>query len=268
MQGKSIRMERIFNRSTGKAVIIPMDHGVTVGPIKGIKSVKAIAEAIASGGADAAIVHKGAAIFGHRGYGRDLGLIIHLSASTSLGPDPNNKVLVTTVEEAIKLGADGVSVHVNIGADDEGSMLSTFGEISRKCNEWGMPLLAMMYPRGKSISDEYSPEAVAHAARVGAELGADIVKTNYTGDQDSFSQVVEGCPVPVVIAGGPRVESEMDLLSMVEGAINGGARGVAIGRNVFQAVDPTLITSKICAVVHCGMSAKEATGISSPHQRG
>ena len=203
MQGKSIRMERIFNRSTGKAVIVPMDHGVTVGPIKGIKSVKAIAEAVASGGADAAIVHKGAAIFGHRGYGRDLGLIIHLSASTSLGPDPNNKVLVATVEEALKLGADGVSVHVNIGADDEGSMLSTFGEISRKCNEWGMPLLAMMYPRGKKINDEYSPEAVAHATRVGAELGADIVKTNYTGDQDSFSQVVEGCPVPVVIAGGP-----------------------------------------------------------------
>lgn len=258
MQGKSIRMERIFNRSTGKAVIIPMDHGVTVGPIKGIKSVKAIAEAIASGGADAAIVHKGAAIFGHRGYGRDLGLIIHLSASTSLGPDPNNKVLVTTVEEALKLGADGVSVHVNIGADDEDRMLSTFGEISRKCNEWGMPLLAMMYPRGKKIRDEYSPEAVAHAARVGAELGADIVKTNYTGDQDSFSEVVEGCPVPVVIAGGPRVESEMDLLSMVEGAINGGARGVAIGRNVFQAVDPTLITRKICAVVHGGMSAREA----------
>lgn len=264
LQGKSIRMERIFNRRTGKAVIVPMDHGVTVGPIKGIKSVKAIAEAIACGGADAAIVHKGAAIFGHRGYGRDLGLIIHLSASTSLGPDPNNKVLVATVEEALKLGADGVSVHVNIGADDEGSMLSTFGDISRKCSEWGMPLLAMMYPRGKKISDEYSPQAVAHATRVGAELGADIVKTNYTGDQDSFSQVIEGCPVPVVIAGGPRVESEMDLLSMVEGAINGGARGVAIGRNVFQAEDPTLITRRICAVVHDGMSAKEAIKISSP----
>ncbi|MDD1749693.1 MAG: fructose-bisphosphate aldolase, partial [Methanothrix sp.] len=97
-------MERIFNRNTGNAVIIPMDHGVTVGPIKGIKSVKAIADAVASGGADAAIVHKGAAVFGHRGYVRDLGLIIHLSASTALGPDPNNKVLVATVEEALKIG--------------------------------------------------------------------------------------------------------------------------------------------------------------------
>jgi predicted phospho-2-dehydro-3-deoxyheptonate aldolase len=258
-------MERIFNRNTGNAVIVPMDHGVTVGPIKGIKSVKVIADAIATGGADAAIVHKGAAIFGHRGYGRDLGLIIHLSASTSLGPDPNNKVLVATVEEALRLGADAVSIHVNIGAEDECNMLSTFGETSRKCQEWGMPLLAMMYPRGKKIRDEYSPEAVAHAARVGAELGADIIKTSYTGDQDSFSRVIDGCPMPVVIAGGPRVDSEMDLLSMVEGAINAGARGVAIGRNIFQAADPTLITKRICSVVHGGMRAKEAMELSSLH---
>jgi predicted phospho-2-dehydro-3-deoxyheptonate aldolase len=258
VRGKSIRMERIFNRETGRAVIIPMDHGVTVGPIKGIRSVKAVADLVASAGADAAVVHKGAAVFGHRGYGRDLGLIIHLSASTSLGPDPNNKVLVATVEEALKLGADGVSIHVNVGAEDEGHMLSTLGMISRSCQEWGVPLLAMMYPRGKKIKDEYSEKAVAHAARVGAELGADIIKTNYTGDPDSFSRVVEGCPMPVVIAGGPRVESELDLLSMVEDAIAAGAAGVAIGRNVFQAEDPVLITKRICAVVHQGLSASEA----------
>ncbi len=251
-------MERIVNRSTGNSVIIPMDHGVTVGPIKGIRSVKAMAEKVASGGADAAVVHKGAAVFGHRGYGRDLGLIIHLSASTSLGPDPNNKVLVATVEEALKLGADGVSIQVNVGAEDEGHMLSTLGETSRRCQEWGMPLLAMMYPRGRRIKDEYSLEAVAHAARVGAELGADMVKTSYTGDPDSFSRVIESCPVPVIIAGGPRVESEKDLLIMVEDAICAGGKGVAIGRNVFQAENPTLMTHRICAVVHKGVSAKEA----------
>lgn len=263
MRGTSIRMERIINRRTGNAVIIPMDHGVTVGPIKGIGSVKAMANAVASGGADAAVVHKGAAAFGHRGYGRDLGLIIHLSASTALGPDPNDKVLVATVEEALKLGADGVSVQVNVGAENEGRMLSTLGEISRTCQEWGMPLLAMMYPRGKRIKDEYDPEAVAHAARVGAELGADIVKTSYTGDPDSFARVIEGCPVPLVIAGGPKVESELDLLVMVERAIDAGAHGVAIGRNVFQAEDPVLTTRRICKVVHEGMSASEAAQITT-----
>jgi predicted phospho-2-dehydro-3-deoxyheptonate aldolase len=261
LRGKSIRMERIVNRKTGNAVIIPMDHGVTLGPIDGIRSVKSVAEAVASGGADAAVVHKGAAIFGHRGYGRDLGLIIHLSASTSLGPDPNNKVLVATVEEALKLGADGVSIQVNIGAEDEGQMLSTLGDISRSCQDWGMPLLAMMYPRGSKIEDEYGEGNIAHAARVGAELGADMVKTSYTGDHYSFSRVVESCPVPLVIAGGPRIGSELDLLRMVESAVGAGARGVAIGRNVFQHQNPSLITRRICGVVHERLSAEEAMEI-------
>lgn len=126
-----------------------------------------------------------------------------------------------------------------------------------------MPLLAMIYPRGRKIKDEYSGKHIAHACRVGAELGADIIKTSYTGDQDSFSRVVEGCPVPVIIAGGPRVESELDLLKMVEGAIGAGARGAAIGRNVFQHEDPTLITHRICSIVHKGMTAEESLNISS-----
>jgi predicted phospho-2-dehydro-3-deoxyheptonate aldolase len=259
--GKSVRMERIFNRDTGRTVIIPMDHGVTAGPIKGITNVKKTADAVASGGADAAVVHKGAASFGHRGYGRDLGLILHLSASTSLGPDPNNKVLVATVEEALKLGADGVSIHVNVGAEDEGRMLTTLGDISRRCQEWGMPLLAMMYPRGRKIEDEYGAEYIAHAARVGAELGADVVKTSYTGDPESFAQVVESCPVPVVIAGGPQTESELGFLRMVEEAIQSGARGVAIGRNVFQHHDPALMTRCICSIVHKEISAEEALNL-------
>ncbi len=161
------------------------------------------------------------------------------------------------------MGADGVSIHINVGAEDESNMLYTLGEVSRHCQEWGMPLLAMMYPRGRKIRDEYSEEYIAHAARVGAELGADIVKTNYTGDPDSFARVVEGCPVPVVIAGGPKVDSELDLLKMVQGAISSGARGVAIGRNVFQHDSPALITRRICGVVHKGLEAEEALAISS-----
>jgi len=168
---------------------------------------------------------------------------------------------VATVEEALKIGADAVSIHVNVGAEDESRMLSTLGEISRHCQEWGMPLLAMMYPRGRKIKDEYSAESIAHAARVGAELGADIVKTNYSGDPDSFASVVDSCPVPVVIAGGPKVETELDLLRMVEGAIASGARGVAIGRNVFQHQDPELITRRICGVVHKGLKAEEAASL-------
>jgi fructose-bisphosphate aldolase/2-amino-3,7-dideoxy-D-threo-hept-6-ulosonate synthase len=186
-----------------------------------------------------------------------VGLIIHLSGSTSLGPDPNHKVLVTTIEEAIKVGADAVSVHINIGADDEAKMLQDLGRIGKGCDEWGIPLLAMMYPRGPRVASEHDAEYVKHAARVGAELGADIVKTNYTGDIDSFKEVVDGCPVPVVIAGGPQMETEEDLLQMIHDSLEAGGRGVAIGRNVFQSEDPVVTVSKISRIVHGGETVEE-----------
>ena len=105
MIGKKIRLERIFNRNTGRTVIAPMDHGVSSGPIKGIVNIDDTVEEISQGGADAILMHKGIVQRGHRGYGKDIGLIVHLSASTSLAPDPNNKVTVTSVEKAIQLGA-------------------------------------------------------------------------------------------------------------------------------------------------------------------
>ncbi len=127
MIGKKIRIERILDRKTGRCVIVPMDHGVSVGPIEGIIDMAETIDNVASGGANAVIVHKGIVGSGHRGYGRDIGLIIHLSASTGLGPDPNHKVLVTSVEKAIQMGADAVSVHVNVGSEKEPEMLHAAG---------------------------------------------------------------------------------------------------------------------------------------------
>ena len=154
MIGKNVRLQRIMNRNTGKTVIIPMDHGVSVGPIKGLEDMKDTVNKVADGGANAIVLHKGIVGAGHRAGGRDIGLIVHLSASTCVSPDSNNKVIVTSVEEAIKLGADAVSIHVNVGADNEAEMLKDMGRIVSDCNKWGMPLLAMMYPRGKKIKDE------------------------------------------------------------------------------------------------------------------
>lgn len=255
--GKSIRMERIFNRNTGNAIIIPMDHGVSAGPIEGLRNLQEAVNKVAEGGANAVLGHMGLAKHGHRGYGHDVGLIIHLSASTSLSADPNHKVLVTKVEEAIKIGADAVSVHINVGAEDEYEMLQGLGYVAGKCDEWGMPLLAMMYPRGRKVHSEYDVDVVKHAARIGAELGADIIKTNYTGSPETFKEVVEGCPVPVIIAGGPKMNSEQELLEMIEGSLEAGGRGVAIGRNVFQAQDPTGLVRKIAKIVHEGVSVEE-----------
>ncbi len=255
--GKAIRMERIMNRNTGKTVIVPMDHGVTVGPIDGLINMSQTVDFIAEGGANAVIGHIGLPKYGHRHHGKDIGLILHLSASTSLSPKPNKKVLVNSVENALRMGADAVSIHINVGDENEAEMLKDFGRIAIKCAYWGMPLIAMMYPRGPKIDDEKGLEYVKIAARVGAELGADFVKTNYTGDPDSFAKVVEGCPAPVLIAGGSKLTDE-ETFKMIEGAMQAGAKGISIGRNVFQHKNPTYFVKAACAMVHEGLSAKEA----------
>jgi fructose-bisphosphate aldolase/2-amino-3,7-dideoxy-D-threo-hept-6-ulosonate synthase len=259
--GKAIRMERILDRRTRTTVIVPMDHGMTVGPIPGLIDLPEAVDKVAEGGANAVLGHMGLPLHGHRGYGRDIGLIIHLSASTSLGPDPNHKVLVTGVEDAIKIGADAVSIHVNVGADDEAEMLADLGWVARTCDNWGMPLLAMMYPRGPKVKSEHDVEYVKHAARVGAELGVDIIKTNYTGAPDTFKEVVDGCQIPVVIAGGPKMGTEHELFEMIFDAIQVGAAGVSIGRNVFQAENPTLLVRKISKIVHENYTVEEAEKI-------
>ncbi|MCX5887751.1 MAG: 2-amino-3,7-dideoxy-D-threo-hept-6-ulosonate synthase [Proteobacteria bacterium] len=263
MIGKQIRLERIMDRNSGKTVIIPMDHGISSGPITGLIDMKKTVAEVSDGGANAIVIHKGLVESGHRKRGRDLGLIIHLSASTSLSPDPNTKVLVCTVEEALRLGADAVSIHVNIGADDENEMLKDFGRVSKVAKEWGMPLLAMVYTRGQKIKNEYDSKVVKHAARVGAELGADIVKVPYTGSVESFGEVVAGCFVPVVIAGGPQMETDRDVLVMVQGAMEAGGSGVSIGRNAFQHKKPSLIVKAICKIVHEGASVEDALKVLS-----
>ncbi len=253
--GKKIRIKRLVNRDSGKTVIVPMDHGVSMGPIDGLQDVDATVNMVIRGGANAAVVHKGIVTSTNRTEDTDIGLIIHLSASTSLNPHPNRKISVCDVEEAVALGADGVSVHVNVGAEAEADMLESLGKTARECNRWGMPLLAMMYPRGGQV--EETPDTIKLAARVGAELGADIIKCPYTGSQESFEAVVKGCPVPVVIAGGSKMSDE-ETIRMIEGAMKSGAAGLSMGRNAFQHNNPELFVKIACDMVHNGLSADEA----------
>ncbi|MEW6442190.1 MAG: 2-amino-3,7-dideoxy-D-threo-hept-6-ulosonate synthase [bacterium] len=255
--GKMIRMERIWNRNTGRTVIVPMDHGVTSGPIQGLIKLDETINRVAEGGANAIVEHSGMVRVGHRRYGKDIGLIVHLSGSTSLGPDPNHKVLVCSVEKAIQLGADAVSIHINLGAEDEPEMLRDFGRVAEKCYSWGMPLLAMVYPRGKKVPSEKDPRAVAMAARLAAELGADIVKVPYTGSVETFRPVVEGSPIPVVIAGGSK-QGEEETLRMVEEVVRAGAAGLSMGRNAFQHETPERFVRAACMIVHEGATAEDA----------
>mgnify|MGYP000250596155 CR=1 FL=1 len=266
--GKRIRLERILNRNTGRTVIVPMDHGVTVGPIRGLVDMRTMVNDVTEGGANAVLGHMGLPLYGHRQSGKDVGLILHLSGSTVWSPDPNAKVLVNSVPMALRMGADAVSIHVNIGAASEADMLHDLGQTSVACMEWGVPLLAMMYTRGAKIKSESDPEAVRHAARIAAELGADLVKVTYTGSAASFRKVIEGCPIPVLIAGGEKAESDRDVFENVRAALAAGGAGVCIGRNVFQHDKPFAMMRAICAMVHDGASVNEAVRMLAPSPRG
>ena len=256
--GKSIRLERILNRNNGKSIIVPIDHGVSVGPLHGIENMEHIVNEVAEGGANAVVMHKGMIGRGHRRKGKDIGLIMHLSSSTDLSPHPNRKTLNASVEDAVRHGADAVSIHVNLGCEQEAEMLHDFGVVGSDAEKWGIPLLVMLYGRGPQIKNGLAPEVIAQCARVGAELGADVVKVNYTGDIDSFKYVVDSCGVPVLIAGGPKTNTTREFLQMVCDAMKAGASGLSVGRNIFQHPDPRRLVGVLSSIIHEGLGIEEA----------
>jgi DhnA family fructose-bisphosphate aldolase class Ia len=175
-----------------------------------------------------------------------------------MGITSREKTIVASIAEALKIGADAVSVHINVGAETEADMLSDLGIVAEECADWGMPLVVMAYARGPTVKNSFDPEAVAHAARVATELGADIVKCSYTGDIDSFKKVTRGALAPVVIAGGPKMESDLDILKMVYDSLQAGGKGVSIGRNVFQHRNVEMMTRAISNIVLHGSSVEDA----------
>lgn len=254
MNGKQLRLNRLMHIASKRFCIVPIDHGTTLGPITGLQDAVNTIGNIVAGGADALVLHKGLLSMAAQHHELSKGkYLMHLSVSTALGPDANHKVIVGTVEEAVKLGADGISIHVNIGTESEREMIKDFGNISAACLEWGMPLLAMMYCKKDSHKD---PGQIAHAARLGQELGADIVKVDYPGTKEGMEEIVNGVQVPVVIAGGSKI-SPAELLGIIDDALKVGAAGVSIGRNIFQHEDQKFITGIIAKLVHGEWSLDE-----------
>lgn len=242
----------------GRMLAVPMDHGISNGPIEGLEDPGRTAYECEKGGITAVIINKG--ILKSMPRPLKAGVLVHFSASTSRSSSPNRKMITGTVEEAVRMGADGVSLHVNIGGSEEPEMLEQLGAAAERCQAWGVPLLAMMYPRGENVPDPHEPGVVAHAARIGAECGADIVKTVYTGDVESFGRIVRSTPVPVVVAGGPRASGDLELLQMAEQAMSAGAAGMTFGRNVFAHKSPEGMSRALADVVFDGASAQEAAG--------
>lgn len=252
VSGLQIRMARIMRG--GKMLCIPMDHGISNGPLQGLEDPSVVIQRCARAGLSSVIINKG--ILKSLPSVPRPGVLVHFSASTSRSLSPNRKVLTGSVEEAVRMGADGVSLHINVGGREEPEMLHDLGMVADSCQAWGMPLLAMMYPRGENVPDPHEPGIVAHAARIGAECGADIVKTVYTGDVDSFSRIVKSTPVPIVVAGGPSMDSDADLLHTTKEVMTAGAAGVTYGRNIFAHSNPPAITAALARIIFDGETAE------------
>jgi len=251
--GTAARLDRI---GTGRNILnVPMDHGITIGATDGLRDIESTIEQVTSAGADSVLTQKGLADRVHPNK-NGAGYVIHLNASTTLGPDSNDKRLTGTVKEAVQQGADAVSLHLNVGSDHEPKQIEDLAGVVQSAAEFGVPVLAMTYARGPGI-DESNPESLAHAARLGEELGANVIKTGYSGDPESFERVVNATARPVIAAGGsPRTDREM--VTQVRGVMDAGAAGVSMGRSVFQHDDPGAMTAAVSAVVHDNATVEEA----------
>lgn len=247
MEGRTIRMKRLFPNPQRKLFSVPLDHPVSMGPIDGLEELPPLATELQDAGTDLLIVTKGAV----RGLAPVLKpetkLGIHVSASTSLGTTSNQKVLVGTAEEAVSLGADLLSVQVNFGIPEEPAMLRDLGVAVDQCRSLGLPLLCMAYVKKPNGG---SPDELRHAARAAADTGADIVKTSYPGSAAEFAQLCRTTPVPVLIGGGVRLDDEAAFLSIVEESVRAGAGGICIGRNLFQRRPVGPIARRLATILH------------------
>lgn len=252
---RQVRLRRLFRHDDDRLLIVPLDHSVTDGPVTGGRGVDRLVGRLAHNGVDAVVLHKGSLRYVDPRWFAETSLIVHLSASTSRAPDPDAKYLVASVEEALRLGADAVSVHVNLGSRDERAQVADLARVSDACDRWNMPLLAMMYARGPKVGDPRDPELVAHAVTLAADLGADVVKTVYVGSSAAMADITAMSPVPVIVAGGPRDGGLPDLLAFVDEALHGGVAGVATGRRIFEADDPGTAAREVSRLIHSGLAA-------------
>jgi len=260
--GKKLRLNRLVDKKTGKTVIIAFDHGFEHGPSDFPEKVldsRVVVRAAAEGGANGIMMHKGVAKYTAQEWVGKIPLILKVTGRTRLmSEDLAIQAHVASVEDAVSLGADGVAITIYVGSNNEPKMLEDYGRVETKCRQLGMPILALMYPRGPGIKNRFDVQYVEYAARLGAELGVDMVKTYYTGSTETFRRVVKACHAPVVAAGGPRKETAEEALQMVKEVMEAGAIGVTIGRNVWGHPDPVGMTRAIRKIVMQNATVKEA----------
>lgn len=255
--GKRARLNRIINEESGKFVAITVDHAIARGVVNGLENIEETIRKVAEGKPDAMTMHKGIA---DKVFAPYAGKIPLLLKSTSFAPyHMDFDVPVADVEEAIRLGADAISVGLIVGGPEQKEQIAHLAKISKSAFEYGMPLIAHAYPRGSLIEDQKDPDAVAYAVRTAVELGVDIVKTNWNGSPEKFAKAVQAAsPAKVVIAGGAPKNDLASYFKMTEEAMQAGAFGVTFGRFVFADKDPAAVIAAVKSIVHHGKTAEEA----------
>lgn len=244
----------------GKGLWIPMDHGISGYPEKGLENMDVLVESCISAGADAIVLQKG--VLTHQVQRTQWkNFVMHTSVSTVHGGERSGtKVLVGNAREALKRGANALSCQINLGDDMEYKMIESAGSLTSSAFEHNIPVLGMVYPRGPNMSpsEDDPTNGIAHAARVAWELGCHVAKVPWTGSAETFSEVCSGVPIPVLIAGGPQGMPFYQTLEMVEEALSAGGAGVCMGRQIFSANDSVARINALRAVIHEGVSADEA----------
>jgi len=248
------RLNRIF-RSDGRSLIVAFDHGLTEGPTRGLENPGKILSEIVAGGADAILTSYGIATRFAQEIS-PLGLILRLDVGgTKLGK-MGPGIQFFEVEDAIRVAADAVAISAFPGTPQEQATMQMLAGVIAEAHTWGMPVMAELQPGGFDAGPEFfTTENIALSARVAAELGADWVKIPHASD---FNKVVSSCYVPVVMLGGVKAKDERALFEVVHGAMQDGATGVAIGRNIFQAEHPTSIVTALAALIHEDVSVDKA----------
>jgi class I fructose-bisphosphate aldolase len=238
-----------------KAMLLAYDHGFEVGPEALLgKSIdpEYILDLAVKGGYTGVILQKGIAekYYAKTDYQKKIPLILKINGKTNISPkkDPFSS-LNCSVEYAKELGAKAVGYTIYLGNNQEEKMLAEFGQIQERAHQLNIAAIAWTYLRGSSIENEYDPELITYAARIGLELGADMIKIKYPGTEESFRKVVQAAgKTKVVLSGGPKLEDNQ-FLEIVESIIRAGATGIAVGRNVFQHEDPLLMTDRIKKII-------------------
>lgn len=257
--GKQVRLKRLLGKS-GRLLAITIDHPITRGLLPGLEDIRTTMRKVVAGGPDAITMHKGIAEKVFHPYAGEAALIMKASAY-SVQYHPTYDAPVADVEEAVRLGADAISVGCIVGGPEQAQQLTFLGRVSKEASSVGMPLVAHIYPKGNMIKDPHDAEAVTYAARVGAELGVDIIKTLWTGSPESFRRVVEGCPAIVALAGGEMGETLEDYLRMTREALDVGLGGVTYGRFVWQHPHTSAVIRSLSALIHDNASVAQALKI-------